>query len=392
MKRPMSAAAAAVLLCAFLGARSGSSLAAEPYKINVLVPRSGNGAFLGDSQTAALKVVEQVVNKRGGVAGRPLQFTFLDDQSNPQIAVQLTNSVIAQGAPLMFGSTLVASCNAEAPLIKAGPVTYCFSPAVHPPPDSNMFTAGTSTTDMLAASLRYFRERGLTKLAVLASTDATGQDVDDNIASLLARPENKALAVVAHEHYNASDVSVTAQIERIKSSGAQLLIAWTVGAALATIFKGMQADGLDVPVLSTPGNMTYVQMRQYAAFLPKQLYFPGSPAFAPEQLPNGPQKRAVETYLDAFRSAGIRPDQGHLFVWDPVLIAVAAINKLGPNMTAAQLKGFINGYRGVGVFGPYDFAAVPQRGIGVDSVIVVRWDPQKETWVGVSKRGGAVSG
>jgi branched-chain amino acid transport system substrate-binding protein len=382
-----SAICAALLVLA-AGLVAGPSTAAEPYEINAILPQSGNGAFLGAAQMVSLKILEEQINRHGGVAGRPLKFVYLDDQSSPQIAVQLTNGIIAKKSAVMVGSTLVAICSAEAPLVKDGPLTYCFSPAVHPPAGSFMFTAGTSTTDMLRASLRFFREKGWAKIAILASTDATGQDVDNNMTQMLTLPENASVSVVAHEHYNASDVSVAAQIARIKNSGAQAMIAWTVGGPLATIFNGMQSSGLDIPVLATPGNMTYVQMKQYAAFLPKELYFPGSATFAPEQLPNGPAKKAVTAYLDAFKAAGIRPDQGHLFVWDPVLMLVDALNKLGPNATPAQLRDFIAAYHGVGVFGPYNFHAVPQRGIGVDSVIMVRWSPEKDTWIGVSKAGG----
>lgn len=388
MKLRLAACAALLALALALGSAPRAAGAAEPYEINAILPQSGNGAFLGTAQMAALNILQDLINKRGGVAGRPLKFVYLDDQSKPQVAVQLTNGVLAKKSAIMIGSTLVAICSAEAPLITDGPLTYCFSPAVHPPAGSFMFTAGTSTTDMLEASLRFFRARGWTKLAILASTDATGQDVENNVTTLLAQPENKSISFVANEHYNASDVSVAAQIARIKNSGAQALIAWTVGGPLATIFNGMQSSGLDIPVLATPGNMTYVQMKQYAAFLPKELYFPGSAAFAPEQLPNGPEKTVVTAYLDAFKANGIRPDQGHLFVWDPVVILVDALNRLGANATPAQLRDYITAYHGVGMFGRYDFHAVPQRGIGVDSVIMVRWSPEKDTWVGVSKAGG----
>jgi branched-chain amino acid transport system substrate-binding protein len=384
----MAAFAAALALALGFAVAPRAAAAVDPYEIDAILPQSGNGAFLGTAQQVALNILQDLINKRGGVAGRPLKFVYLDDQSKPQVAVQLTNGVIAKKAALMVGSTLVAICSAEAPLITDGPLTYCFSPAVHPPAGSFMFTAGTSTTDMLAASLRFFRAKGWTKLAILASTDATGQDVENNVTAMLALPENKGITFVDNEHYNASDVSVAAQIARIKSSGAQAMIAWTVGGPLATIFNGMQSSGLDIPVLATPGNMTYVQMKQYAAFLPKELYFPGSAAFAPEQLPNGPEKKVVSAYLDAFKANGIRPDQGHLFVWDPIVILVDALNKLGPNATPAQLRDFINGYHGTGMFGRYDFHAVPQRGIGVESVIMVRWSPEKDTWVGVSKAGG----
>jgi branched-chain amino acid transport system substrate-binding protein len=388
MTARIAALVAALALALSCGEMPRAAIAADPYEIDAILPQSGNGAFLGSAQMVALKVLEEQINRRGGVAGRPLKFVYLDDQSSPQNAVQLTNGIIAKKAALMVGSTLVSICSAEAPLVKDGPLTYCFSPAIHPPAGSYMFTAGTSTTDMLEASMRFFRSKGWTKVAILASTDATGQDVDNNITQMLALPENKSFAIVAHEHYNASDVSVAAQIARIKSSGAQAMIAWTVGGPLATIFNGMQSTGLEIPVLATPGNMTYVQMKQYASFLPKDLYFPGSAAFAPEQLPNGPVKRAVSAYLDAFKAINVRPDQGHLFVWDPINILVAALNKLGPNATPAQLRDFINGYRGAGVFGEYDFRAVPQRGVGVTSVVMVRWSPEKDTWVGVSRAGG----
>jgi branched-chain amino acid transport system substrate-binding protein len=383
-----TAATAAFLAVAVALATPLTAVAADPYEIDAILPQSGNGAFLGSAQMVALKILEDLINKRGGVAGRPLKFVYLDDASSPQIAVQLTNGIIAKKAAVMVGSTLVAICSAQAPLVADGPLTYCFSPAVHPPAGSFMFTAGTSTTDMLQASLRFFREKGWKKIAILASTDATGQDVDRNMAQMLALPENASVSLVAHEHYNTSDVSVAAQIANIKNSGAQAMIAWTVGGPLATIFNGMQASGLDIPVLATPGNMTYVQMKQYANFLPKELYFPGSASFAPEQLANGPEKAAVTEYLDAFKAIGVKPDQGHLFVWDPVMIIVAALNRLGPAATPAQIRDFITAYHGVGVFGRYDFHAVPQRGIGVESVFMVRWSPEKSTWVGVSKAGG----
>jgi branched-chain amino acid transport system substrate-binding protein len=387
MKIRTAACAALLAMTLALGAMPAAR-AADPYEIDAILPQSGNGAFLGTAQMVALKLLEDSINKHGGVAGRPVKFNYLDDQSSPQVAVQLTDGIIAKKAVVMVGSTLTAICSAQAALIKDGPVLYCFSPGVHPPAGSYMFTAGTSTTDMIQASMRFFRSKGWTKLAIIATTDATGQDLDNNVAQMLQLPENKNVTIVEHEHYNATDVSVAAQIARIKASGAQALIAWTVGGPLATVFNAMQSTGLDIPVLATPGNMTYAQMKQYVNFLPKELYFPGSASFAPETLPNGPEKRAVNVYLDAFKAIGVKPDQGHLFVWDPILIIVDALNKLGPNATAAQIRDYITAYRGVGVFGQYDYHATPQRGIGVDSVVMVRWSPDKGTWVGVSKAGG----
>jgi hypothetical protein len=43
----------------------------------------------------------------------------------------------------------------------------------------------------------------------------------------------------------------------------------------------------------------------------------------------------------------------------------------------------------VGVNGAYDFQAFPQRGIGIEGLVMVRWDKKVKSFVGVSKPGGS---
>ena len=81
----------------------------------------------------------------------------------------------------------------------------------------------------------------------MTSTDATGQDADKGFAELLALPENKGVELVAHEHFNTTDVSVTAQIENIKAANPQAFIAWSTGAPSATMFRGAVQSGLTLP-------------------------------------------------------------------------------------------------------------------------------------------------
>jgi branched-chain amino acid transport system substrate-binding protein len=47
----------------------------------------------------------------------------------------------------------------------------------------------------------------------------------------------------------------------------------------------------------------------------------------------------------------------------------------------------LNGW--VGVNGRYDFPKYPQRGLGEEATIMVRWDGAKNTWIPVSRPGGA---
>ncbi|HEY2555403.1 MAG TPA: hypothetical protein VGI15_09130, partial [Candidatus Cybelea sp.] len=95
-------------------------------------------------------------------------------------------------------------------------------------------------------------------------------------------------------------------------------------------------------------------------------------------------------FQDAFKAAGLRPDEGYISLWDASLLIVEAYRKLGTNATAAQIRSYIAGQRNwAGIDGTYDFVTVPQRGVGAGSVVIVRWDRSKDNWIGVSKLGGA---
>jgi branched-chain amino acid transport system substrate-binding protein len=177
---------------------------------------------------------------------------------------------------------------------------------------------------------------------------------------------------------------------RIKASGAQAVMAWTTGTAAATLLRGVSDVGLTIPIVTSEGNLTYAQMKAYAGFMPKELLFPAPPAAALDQLSPGPVRNAVQAYVDAFKAGGVRPDIGQCLAWDPAMLVVTALKKLGTNATGDQIRSTIASLKGyVGVNGEYDFKAVPQRGIGVDAVVMVRWDAGKDAWVGVSKLGGA---
>ena len=190
--------------------------------------------------------------------------------------------------------------------------------------------------------------------------------------------------------FNPSDVSASSQIQRIKGANPQALIAWSTGSAIGTVFKAIGEAALNVPVATTDGNMTYAQMAQYASFLPKELYIP-----SPEWLPNAPkdapqaQVDAKNAFYSAFSGSSEKPDAASSFAWDPAMLVVTALRKLGPSATAQQLRDYLSNIQGVaGVNGIYDFKKTPQRGVNDSSVYVTRWDPSQKTWIVVSQSRG----
>ena len=379
------------LALAFVAALSRAAFAAESYDIHVILPLTGSGAFLGQGHRDSLDTLAEIVNKANGIDGRPLRFVYHDDQSNPQVSVQLATEIIAQKPAVILGSSLVAMCAAIAPLMQNGPVDYCLSPAYHPPAGSFVFSSGASAIDQSAAVVRYYREKGWTKIATLANTDATGQSNDKAMDEIVARPENKDVKLVERQHFNPSDISVAAQIERIRASGAQAVIAGVTGTAAATVFKGMIQSGFDIPIEVTSGNQSFPQMEAWKDFLPKHLVM--SSALFPEHdglLTLDPRVEAAQHAMyDALAAKKLKADNMEATSWDAALIVVAALRKLGPNATAGQIRDFIANLADFpGIDGVYDFRASPERGLGPDSAIAVTYDPAKKAWIWLTKPGG----
>jgi branched-chain amino acid transport system substrate-binding protein len=276
------------------------------------------------------------------------------------------------------------------PLAKNGPVEYCFSPGLHPDAGSYAFTASVSTLDLADAVVRYFRLKGWTRIALMFSTDATGQDAENGLKAVLAKPENKDMQVVSTVHFATNDVSVSAQIETVKAAKPQCLIAWSTGSPIATIFRAMLQAGLDIPIGTTDGNMTYAQMTQYADFLPKQLYIPAGEYAARDAAFLAPGVRQMNNDLyHLYAGIGAKPDEPAELAWEPAMLIVHALRTLGPGASATQIRDFLvhlTGYAGID--GIYDFTKVPQRGLDVSNAVVTRWSAEAKTWEVVSKQAG----
>ena len=380
---------ASAILAAAVGGPAG---AAEPYEIHVLATLTGPSAFVGRYMRQNLEIFEEVANRQGGIAGRPLKFVFGDTESVPQTAVQLASPLVAQRPAVIMVTGPVANCAAVEPLTrKAGPVMWCLSPALHPKPESFALSAGPSSYDGIATVLRYYKLKGWTKIAILNPTDATGQDADRGIEQDLKLPEFADVKVVAHEHYNPSDLSVGGQLQRIRDAGAQALIAWCTGSPLATVLKGMVQSGLDIPVVPSGGNEVFQQLQQYQSFLPNQFLVP-SAAFPEHEglltLDPRVEKLQHEMYA-ALAAHGLKSDNNTADTWDAALITVAGLRALGPDADAAQLRKWILALTDFpGIDGLYDFPKYPERGLGSELNIVVRYDPKGPSWVWLTKPGG----
>ena len=298
------------------------------------------------------------------------------------------NLLIAKKVPAIVGPSFTATCRALMPLLDRGPVDYCLSPGIAPAKDSYVFSAGSSSKDLALILYRYARLRGWKRIGAIFSTDATGQDAERNTTALLKLPEFKDVTLVASEHFNPTDLDVSAQMARIKAAQPQALLGWTSGTPFGTVLRGVTQSGIDVPVLTSSANLSVDQLRGYAGFMPKELYFEGAPTLL--GIAGDPaMKRMQGQFQDAMRAAGARIDPSSGTTWDVGLFMVEAFRKLGTDASAEQIRTYIANLTSfAGAAGIYDFRSSAQRGLTEKDLVVMRWDPDRTTWVQVSRLGG----
>jgi ABC-type branched-subunit amino acid transport system substrate-binding protein len=249
-------------------------------------------------------------------------------------------------------------------------------------PASSRRRAATST-------LRYFHGRGWDHVATISSTDASGQAFDASVDHALASRELQSIKLVDREHFNVTDLNVEAQMARIKADAPQAVIEWTAGAAFATLLRGTQDVGLEVPIAGGNGNMQFSQLDGYRTFMPRELLFPTVSATTIGGAAPGPIHDTQQTYFEIFKRAGLKPDAQNNTIWDPALLIVSAYRAIGPDATAQQIQEYLQHLHSwTGTDGIYDFRDGSQRGIGIGVGVVARWDPKRDVFTSVSKLGG----
>jgi branched-chain amino acid transport system substrate-binding protein len=387
MKRRVVFAFAAAMVLSAVPAEPAS----DPYVIPVIVPLTGPGAYTGAAAAQAVRVFESYANDHGGLRGRPLHFNIQDDGSQVATSVQLLASAIADRAAVVLGPTPNQTCNALAPLVeRAGPVLYCSSPGLLPPRGSYVFCATMTVTQFDGGIIRYMRLKGYKRLAIISSNDTSGQTNDAATRDALALPENKDLQVVTWEHINPADISATAQASRIKSSGAQAIVAWVLGPTFGTVLRGLRDVGVDLPLTPNGANVNPDELTQFSEYLPSEMPLAGLPFLAPAQVQSTPLRGPVNDMIAAYRAAGatITPS-GTGNIWDAASIVLSGLRKIGPQATAQQLRDYILSLRGfIGIDGIYDFSSGDQHGLTDKSVMMVAWDPKTKGWIPLSRLGG----
>lgn len=358
------------------GGSGGGAPSGSPVIFHAIISETGSAAFLGSREAKALQALAKQVNSSGGIDGHPMQVDISDNQSSPATAVQLASPLVGQNVPFLLNGSVVAVDKAvDALATSNGPFIYDLSPGTHPKAGSMIFSSGISTASDAQAYLTFLKSKGLNNVAFMNSTDASGVDGYNQFSKVIKQSAFSSIHVVDHETFDPTAVDATTQMSKIKASNPQALIVWTTGTPLGVVLKAMSSLGMgSIPTVTTDGNAAYAELTKFASLLPKTLYFPTGPLYVPPSDLSGIEKQAVSQFDQAVQAAGGHGGDPWGLSYDPGLLLVGALKKLGIHATASQILSYMENLHGVpGVYGTYNTSQSNHRGVGVSSVYMSTW-------------------
>src|SRR5262249_41944887 len=232
--------AGSITCCLSLAAASHAYAAAAcqgPIKIGITTPLTGGIALQGAQVRNAIETAVEEITARGGGAGKKIKLVVEDTTGTVTVSISALNRVLREEPILVFGSMISPENFAQSDIIKKEQVPYLYAGTNSQLSAQNIpWIFRISYHDgQLAKILPAYIEKKKLKPALMAVADDFGLGAVKNIRAELDQLKISPSAV---ETYAPTDRDMTAQLLKIKDSGADALILVGRTPDLIVILKG----------------------------------------------------------------------------------------------------------------------------------------------------------
>ena len=366
----------ALALAALLGgalALAGSAFAQEPIRIGAFLSVTGPAAFLGDPEQKTLEMVVERINAEGGVLGRKLQLIAYDDAGDAEKARTFAKRLLEQDrVDVIVGGSTTGTTMAVVPLIEAAQTPFVsLAGAVVIVEPVKKWVFKTPHTDRMACEKIFVdvQSRKLTKVALISGSG--GFDKSMRGECLKVAPKY-SVEVVADETYGAADTDMTAQLTKIRGSGAQAVLNAGFGQGPAIVTRNYRQVGITLPLYQSHGvaSKEYVKLSGAAA---EGVRLPAAALLIPDLLPGSdPQKSVVTAYkrdYEARFKSDVSTFGGHAY--DGLMLVVNAI-KRAASLDKAKVRDAIESTQGfVGTGGVVNMSASDHLGLDLSAFVML---------------------
>ncbi len=294
----------AALLTAGAWASETQAPSGEPIKIGAMFAVTGPAAWLGEPEKNTALMIAEEVNAKGGVKGRPIEVIIEDTEGDDTKAVLAAKKLITQGVVAIIGPSRSGTTMAVVPTVQEEeiPLISCAAAEVIVKPVEErkwVFKTPQMDSDAVVRIYEHMQSKGIKKIAIITGTTAFGQAGRDQLKKMA--PE-MGIEIVADETYGPADTDMTAQLTKIKGTGAQAVVNWSIVPAQSIIPKNMKQLGMTIQLYQSHGfgNIKYAEAAGEAA---EGLIFPAGPLLAVDSLPDThPQKQVLSNYKNAYET------------------------------------------------------------------------------------------
>jgi branched-chain amino acid transport system substrate-binding protein len=349
--------------------------AADSIRIGAIFSVTGPASFLGEPERNTAKMLEDDLNKAGGLLGRKVEVITYDDESDATKAVTAVDRllkrdrVVAIVGPSTSGSTLAIVSKveeAQIPLISCAAAKKIVDPV-------RRWVFKVAASDILAVKKIFhdLKQRSLTQVAILTASDAYGAGGREDIKELAPQ---MGITLVADEVFGPKDTDMTAQLTRIKGTPAQAIVVWGTNPGPAVVARNRVQLRIATPLYMSSGVASKKFIELAGPDTAAGILLPAGRLLVAGQLPaNHPQKKVLVGYLQEYEKRFAQPVStfgGH--AWDAVTVVAQAIRNAASADPAAIRDALekIRGFYGTG--GEFNFSPTDHSGLTEEAFAMVR--------------------
>ncbi len=213
---------------------------------------SGPAQELGKNMRLGIEAAFREANEAGGVHGRRLELTSLDDAYEPEAAITNTQQLIAEGVFALIGAVGTPTSRSATPVAAESGVPYltpftgaAFLRDPEWPNIINLRASYAQETEEMVERLTV--DLGVNRIAILYQDDSYGRSGYDGVQAALARRGSEAVAV---GRYTRNTSAVKAAVLDIKEGNPEAVIMIGAYQPMAEFIKWARHEGVEAHFLN----------------------------------------------------------------------------------------------------------------------------------------------
>jgi branched-chain amino acid transport system substrate-binding protein len=303
-----------------------SSAHADPLRLGVFGPMSGDAAGYGASLKEAVDMVVTSQNAKGGVLGSKVEVVYCDDAGKPEQAVSCgVRLTTRDNVSVLIGSisspaSLAAS---QIALQQKTPQIVVSGTAQKITKQGNPWVFRSAVPDSAVAAdlMKFISQRlpGKRRIGVIYVNDDFGKG---GLDSVKASAKDLGMEVVASESYTRGDLDFTAQLTRLRAANPDAIVDWSRYTESALIAKQLAAMKIDTPRFASDAD-SHPKFRELGGEAANGWYYatPFSEATAAK---NPGAAVFLKNFEDTYKKS---PNYVHAQAWDAVKAVFIATEK-----------------------------------------------------------------